>query len=350
MPYLMAGPCSAESEEQILHLAQGLAKRNCDLFRAGLWKPRTRPGSFEGVGAAGIEWLVNAREQTGISITTEVARSKHVELVVDAGFDAVWLGARTTANPFSVREIAEVLKGVSMPVIIKNPVNPDAGLWIGAIERIMQAGISDIMLIHRGFSAFNSKKYRNEPAWHIPAEVRAAFPQLPMLCDISHIAGVRPLLQEVAQAAFDLNYAGLMVEVHPDPPNALSDADQQITLEGLDRLLGSLVKRDVTQGNGTMPKVLHELRQKIDSLDAAILENIGMRMALSRQIGEIKEQFDLPILQPERWQRVLEQSKARAVGLGLSEHVAEAIFRAIHQESIEQQMDAMRVSSEAVND
>ena len=346
----MAGPCSAESEQQVLDLARGLSQRGVHLFRAGLWKPRTRPGTFEGVGKMGLQWMINARAETGMRITTEVANVRHLDAVLEAGFDAIWIGARTTASPFAVQEIAEALKGVEIPVIIKNPVNPDAALWGGAVERIAGAGIKDITLIHRGFSFFNSKRYRNEPAWQIPIEVRTEYPELPMLCDISHIAGARPLLTEVAQAAMDLDYHGLMIEVHSDPDKALSDAGQQVDLETYDRIVNGLVIRDGSKDQLAIPHELLVLRNRIDSLDGELVNILGERMQIGEEIGELKDLYNLAILQPERWAQVLKIARSNAAKHGLTDEFVEAVFRAVHQESIDKQMKVMRAKGEIAED
>ena len=340
-PFIMAGPCSAESEEQIIELARGLASRRVDLFRAGIWKPRTRPSSFDGVGKAGLQWLATAREETGIRIATEVADPKHLEEAMSVNIDAVWIGARTTANPFSMQAIASALEGTDIPVFVKNPVNPDLSLWIGAVERLVRAGVEDISLIHRGFSFFNSGKYRNSPLWQIPIDMRAAFPSMMMLCDVSHICGYRELLLDVAQAAMDLAFGGLMIETHPDPDNALSDNAQQVTLDGFDSIINSIVIRDGALSNIEDRHEIIELRDNIDDLDDQLVQLLGRRMQLAARIGEIKDAHDLPVLQPKRWADILERARANALTEGLTLDFIEELFKAIHQESIHHQLEVM---------
>ena len=340
-PFIIAGPCSAESEAQVMELARGLSARNIDLFRAGIWKPRTRPSSFDGVGSKGLDWLVNARSETGVKIATEVAHPKHLEEVLKVEIDAIWLGARTTANPFSVQEIASALEGCNVPVFVKNPVNPDLSLWIGAVERLIRAGAEDISLIHRGFSFFNSGKYRNSPLWQIPIDMRAEFPELMMICDVSHICGVRGLIADVAQAAMDLAFGGLMIETHPDPDNALSDNAQQITLDEYDHILNGIVIRDGAMTSIADRHEIVSLRDQIDQLDDRLVGLLGSRMALTERIGEIKDLYDIPVLQPKRWADILDRARANALKDGLTLDFIEELFKAIHQESIHHQLLVM---------
>ena len=349
-PYIVAGPCSAESEEQVMELAKGLASRGVDLFRAGIWKPRTRPNTFDGIGSKGLEWLANARKESGIRISTEVAHPKHLEEAMQIGIDAVWLGARTTANPFSVQEIATALEGTDVPVFVKNPINPDLSLWIGAVERLQHAGVEDISLIHRGFSFFNSGKYRNSPLWQIPIDMRTEFPSMRMLCDVSHICGVRELLHDVAQAAMDLAFDGLMIETHPDPDNALSDNAQQVTLEGYDRIIGALIVRDGALTNLHDREELRSLRDQIDDLDDQLALVLGKRMDLTERIGEIKDLHDISVLQPRRWAQILDRARANAIKEGLSQDFIEELFKAIHQESIYHQLLVMNQQTKGIRE
>lgn len=340
-PFVVAGPCSAESQDQAMEVASGLHDRGVHLFRAGLWKPRTRPGSFSGVGDAGLEWLTNIRTELGMKVSTEVAHPEHLDKVLKAGVDVVWIGARTTANPFSVQQLADALKGVDIPVLVKNPINPDLSLWIGAVERLQLAGIEDIGLIHRGFSFFNSGKYRNSPLWQIAIEMHTAFPEYMMLCDVSHICGVRELLPDVAQSAMDLAYDGLMVEAHPDPNNALSDSAQQITLDGFDRLMSGLVIRNSILSNLGEKQEMRALREKIDALDDELVTLLGKRMQLTQLIGEIKEQFGISVFQPKRWAQILERARQNAEAQELGLDFIEELFKAVHQESINHQLMVM---------
>ena len=342
-PFVMAGPCSAESEEQLLELAEGLKARGAHLFRAGLWKPRTRPNTFEGVGEAGMAWLSNVQRETGLAAATEVANSKHVELALQHGIAAVWIGARTAASPFAVQEIADALRGSDVPVIVKNPINPDVSLWLGAVERLEDAGIRQLALIHRGFSFFNSGQYRNSPMWQIPIDMRAERPDLMMLCDISHISGRREMLRDVAQEAMDLAYSGLMIEVHQDPDNALSDPKQQITLAGFDDLMSSLIIREQSFDDVIIHSDISAFRDQIDSLDREIIALLAERLKVVRQIGEIKGEFDIPVLQPKRWQEILKQAKANGSRAELTTEFIEELFKAIHQESIHHQIEVMNL-------
>ncbi|MCB0637459.1 MAG: bifunctional 3-deoxy-7-phosphoheptulonate synthase/chorismate mutase type II [Lewinella sp.] len=340
-PFVIAGPCSAETEGQVMATAQALAKQNVDLFRAGIWKPRTRPGSFEGVGKEGLKWLKRVKEETGLKVTTEVAKAEHVYEALKYGVDVLWLGARTTVNPFSVQEVADAIDGMDIPVLIKNPINPDLSLWIGAIERIYKAGIRRIGVIHRGFSFHGETQYRNVPRWQLAIELKRKFPDLMMICDNSHICGRRDLLQEVAQNAMDLNYDGIMTEVHPRPDEAWSDAAQQITPDVFKELVDSLVLRDHTTDNAEFLHHIDDLRQQIDELDDDLLKLFGRRMALADQIGEYKKRNNIAILQTTRWNEILERTLAKSKVHNLSDDFMTTVLRAIHQESIDHQEAVM---------
>lgn len=336
-PVVIAGPCSAETEEQVLATAHALAKQEVDFFRSGIWKPRTRPGSFEGVGTPGLAWLKKVKEQTGLKTTTEVAKAEHVYEALKFGVDLLWIGARTTVNPFSVQEVADALKGADVPVLIKNPINPDLGLWVGAIERIYNAGIDRVGVIHRGFSYHGSSNYRNVPRWQIAIELKRRFPNLLMLCDNSHICGRRDTLLAVAQQAMDLNYDGVMTEVHPTPDDAWSDAKQQITPDQFAELIGSLQLRQKTTDDVEFQSSLNQLRHEIDEIDNDLLNMLARRMTLSDEIGEYKKRNNIAILQTDRWNEILETTTAKGRSMGLSDDFVKQILRAIHQESINHQ-------------
>jgi chorismate mutase len=340
-PYIIAGPCSAETEGQVMATARALAEQNIDLFRAGIWKPRTRPGAFEGVGKEGLSWLKRVKEETGLKVTTEVAKADHVYEALKYGVDVLWLGARTTVNPFSVQEVADAISGMDIPVLIKNPINPDLQLWIGAIERIYKAGVTKIGVIHRGFSFHGETKYRNVPRWQLAIDLKRQFPDLMMICDNSHICGRRDLLQAVAQEAMDLNYDGIMTEVHPRPDEAWSDAAQQITPAVFKELVASLVLRQETTDDAVFLGHIDDLRQQIDELDDELLKLLGRRMQASEQIGEYKKRNNIAILQTTRWNEILDQMMAKASALGLSENFVNTLLRAIHQESIDHQEKVM---------
>lgn len=340
-PILIAGPCSAETEEQVLETARGLAGKGVDLFRAGIWKPRTRPGAFEGVGAVGLKWLQKVKAETGLKITTEVATKDHVFEAIKHGIDVFWLGARTTVNPFSVQEVADALAGMDVPVLIKNPINADLKLWIGAIERIYKAGITRIGVVHRGFSVHGDSKYRNAPLWQLPIELKRQFPDLQIICDHSHICGRRDILQEVAQRSLDLNYDGLMTEVHPTPDNAWSDAAQQITPHKYGVMIKELVLRNVTSDDSNFIRTLDFIRHQIDQVDEELMNLYGKRMKLAEQIGEYKKENNIAILQPTRWNEILEGAVAEGEKRELSKRFVETVLRAIHQESISHQAKVM---------
>lgn len=334
-PFVIAGPCSAETEEQVMDTAKQLALKGCHIFRAGVWKPRTKPGGFEGNGEAALPWMKRVKEETGMLITTEVATPEHVELALKYGMDILWIGARTTANPFAMQALADCLKGVDIPVLIKNPVNPDLELWIGAMERINQAGIKRIAAIHRGFSSFDKKIYRNLPMWQIPIELRRRIPDLPIICDPSHIGGRRELIAPLCQQAMDLGFDGLIVESHCDPDKAWSDAKQQITPEVLDYILGLLVIR-----NGTVTtEGIHELRKQIDELDNSIMELLSKRMSVCREIGQYKKEHNMTVLQTSRYNEILDKRGAQGSLCGMDPAFIKDVFEAIHEESVRQQME-----------
>jgi chorismate mutase len=339
-PLIISGPCSAETEEQVLETAKDLKRKGVTVFRAGIWKPRTRPNSFEGVGAVGLNWLAKAKKETGMLLSTEVANAKHVRKALKAGVDILWVGARTTVNPFAVQEIADALKGVDIPIFVKNPINPDLELWIGAMERINQAGITKIGAIHRGFSSYEHSKFRNAPQWQIPIELKRRFPDLPIICDPSHIGGTRDLIMPVSQKAMDLDFDGLMIESHCNPDEAWSDAKQQITPDALGQLMSNLVLREVKPEKVTLAD-LDDLRFKIDQYDLELIEILGKRMKTVGEIGEYKKKNDMTILQTARWDTILSSRLQKGEGLNLSEEIIKSIFKAIHQESINKQEEIL---------
>ena len=340
---IIAGPCAAESEEQVLKTARDLAALgNVDLFRAGIWKPRTRPNSFEGVGIIGLPWLKKVKEETGLKTTTEVAKRDHVFEALKYGIDVLWLGARTTVNPFSVQEVADALQGVDIPVMIKNPINTDLSLWIGAIERVYKAGITRVAAIHRGFSVHGDNKYRNTPRWQIPIELKRLFPDLQIICDNSHICGRRDTLLEVAQNAMDLDFDGIMTETHPDPDNAWSDAKQQITPLQFGDLYNSLQFRKRTTDDAAYKDSIDHLRHEIDEIDEELLNLLGRRMNLAKEIGRFKKMNNIAILQSSRWNEILEKSVKKGSAVGLSAEFVESVLKSIHEESIGHQERIMR--------
>ena len=336
-PIVIAGPCSAETEEQVLETARSLSAKGIKIFRAGIWKPRTKPGGFEGIGIKGLAWMKKVKEETGMYIATEVATKDHVFEALKAGIDLLWIGARTTVNPFAVQEIADALKGVDIPVLIKNPVNPDLELWIGAFERLYGAGIQRLAAIHRGFSSYDKKIYRNLPLWHIPIELRRRMPDLPIFCDPSHIGGKRELIAPLCQQAMDLSFDGLIIESHCNPDAAWSDASQQITPDVLDYVLNLLVIREGTQTTEN----LSQLRGQMDNIDEQLLELIAKRMRISREIGVYKKEHDMPILQSPRYNEILEKRSNIGEQINLNTEFVKAIFREIHEESVRQQMIIM---------
>jgi len=334
-PFIIAGPCSAETEEQVFEIAAQLSEiGKVNMLRAGIWKPRTRPGNFEGVGEIGLNWLVNAGKENNLPVTTEVANAKHVELALKAGVDMLWIGARTTVNPFSVQEIADAVKGTNIPIMIKNPINPDLQLWVGAIERIQKSGISDISAIHRGFSSYEKTNFRNEPKWGIPIELMRIFPDLPIICDPSHIGGKRELIESISQKALDMNMAGLMIETHHTPDKAWSDAAQQITPNILNQLLNNLVVRNKQSNNQEFVTKLEDLRIDIDSLDEKLLHIVAERFQLTNQIGKYKKNQNITILQKDRWFEILKSRKEFGKSLNLNSEFIDQLLKLIHKESV----------------
>ncbi len=344
VPLLIAGPCSAESEEQVLAAARGIAEEGrTKVLRAGIWKPRTRPGQFEGAGTKALAWLKRVKEQTGLLVMTEVATAEHVEACLKAGIDMLWIGARTTPNPFSVQDIADALTGVNIPVFVKNPINPDLQLWMGALERIERAGITRMAAIHRGFNWFERTPYRNSPMWEFPIRLKAAFPELELICDPSHIAGSPDKLGAIAQQALDIGFSGLMVEVHPDPPRAQSDAQQQITPNRYAELIGSLIFRQA-HPSAKLTDRLQELRDVIDQLDEEIAQKLASRMDVAERIGDHKREHHVAILQPERWERIMRQQLRLGEDLGLSREFIQEFMDAIHRESIRRQSGTVELT------
>lgn len=346
-PFLISGPCSAETEEQVMQTCSQLAATGkVNVLRAGIWKPRTRPNAFEGIGEEALVWLKKAGEANNLPVATEVANAQHVEACLKAGIDILWVGARTTVNPFSVQEIADALKGVDIPVLIKNPVNPDLQLWIGAIERISQAGITKLGAIHRGFSSFQKTAYRNVPKWEIPIELKATFPELDIICDPSHIAGNRQLLASVAQKAMDLDMTGLMIESHITPDEAWSDAQQQITPSTLSRLIDNLTIRRNDLPSDEVSAKLAELRHVIDELDETLIETLNTRMNIAEKIGQHKLENKVTILQIKRWEEIKRTRLEHAKNVGLNEEFTQLLLQLLHKESIRRQTDIMNKTVE----
>lgn len=341
-PLIISGPCSAETEEQVLATANGLAAiGKIDVMRAGIWKPRTRPGSFEGIGTKGLAWLQSAKKATGLPVAVEVATGKQVEDALHFEVDILWIGARTTVNPFSVQEVADALRGANVPVLVKNPINPDLELWIGAVERVAKAGIEHIGLIHRGFSSYGNTEYRNAPIWHLAIEMKRRNPSLMMINDPSHICGRRDKLEEVAQKAIDLDFDGLIIETHIDPDNAWSDAKQQITPARLGELLGSIRWRKEDIASEEYHAALDKLRQQINQLDDELLHILGQRIKVAEKIGQYKKDNNITILQTNRWNEILERAFAAGEKLGLSQEFITKYFDAVHMESINHQNKIM---------
>lgn len=336
-PVVIAGPCSAETEEQVMETAKDLAKNGVRIFRAGIWKPRTKPGGFEGVGSVGLTWLQEVKKETGMLVATEVANKQHVEEALNAGVDVLWIGARTSANPFAMQEIADSLVGADEPVLVKNPVNPDLELWIGAMQRIYNAGIRQIGAIHRGFSAYGKHLYRNMPQWHIPIELRRRMPELTLICDPSHIGGKRELVAPLSQQAMDMGFDGLIVESHCDPDSAWSDKSQQVTPEVLNFILNMLVVRDTTQTTESLTL----LRQQIDQIDNDLLEALSKRMRISREIGQYKKEHSMPVVQTGRYDDILNSRAAAAEELGMNGDFMKTVYQAIHEESVRQQIEVL---------
>lgn len=336
-PLIISGPCSAETEEQVLKTAHQLANKGVKIFRAGVWKPRTKPGGFEGVGASALHWLQKVKKETGMYVATEVANEKHTYEAIKYGVDMLWLGARTVANPFAVQEIADALEGLDIPVLIKNPVNPDLELWVGAIERLYNAGIKRLGLIHRGFSTNDKTVYRNIPQWHIPIELKRRYPELPIICDPSHIGGRRDMIATLSQRAMDLNFYGLIIESHCSPDDAWSDKDQQITPDAIGELMNNLVIRESIQTTES----LYDLRKQIDDLDNELLQLLSKRMRVSREIGQYKLEHGMSVLQTGRYSQILDDRVKQAETMGMSGEFSLKVLEAIHTESVRQQFEVM---------
>ena len=340
-PLVIAGPCSAETEEQVLDIARQLKDSDVSIYRAGIWKPRTRPGGFEGVGAIGLKWLQKAKAETGLLMAVEVANATHVKLALEHDIDVLWIGARTTVNPFAVQEIADALENTDKIVLIKNPVNPDLGLWLGGVERLYNAGIKKLGVIHRGFSTYEKTKYRNIPEWQLAIELHDRFPTLPIICDPSHITGRRDMIQQVSQQALDLNYDGLMIETHNNPDAAWSDAAQQVTPQKLKEILTNLVVRKKTVEGDAFNNKLSSLRLRIDEYDTKLIQLIGKRMRIADEIGALKKESNVAILQNRRWKEILEKMKTEGLDENLGDEFILQFFRAIHQESINHQQNVI---------
>lgn len=338
-PLVMAGPCSAETEEQTLSTARQLAMGGVKVFRAGIWKPRTKPGGFEGIGKEGLQWLKRVKEETGMLVATEVAMRRHVEEALEAGVDILWIGARTSANPFAVQEIADALKdsGADVAVLVKNPVNPDLELWIGALERLYNAGVRRLGAIHRGFSFYGKSIYRNPPQWHIPIELHRRLPELPIVVDPSHMGGRRELIAPLCQQALDMKFTGLMIESHCTPDEAWSDKNQQVTPESLRIILSSLVLRNAEQDTES----LQQLRQQIDRVDTELLDLYNRRMEISREIGKYKKEHSMPVVQESRYDDLIKSRVAAAVQMGMSADFMKTVLQAIHEESVRQQIEIL---------
>jgi chorismate mutase len=341
-PLIISGPCSAETEEQVIETATRLAKTGkVDVLRAGIWKPRTRPGMFEGIGAKGLPWLQQAKKLTGLPTTVEVATGKQVEDALTFDVDILWIGARTTVNPFSVQEVADALRGVDVPVLIKNPINPDLELWTGAVERVAKAGIKQVGLIHRGFSSYGNTEYRNAPMWHLAIEMKRRNPDMILINDPSHICGRRDILLDVAQKAIDLDFDGLMIESHIDPDKAWSDAKQQITPEQLGEMMDTIIWRKEDINSEEYHAALEKLRQQINHLDDELMQIISQRMKIAEKIGEYKKNNNITILQTNRWNEILERAFAKGDKIGLSKEFITKYFDAVHMESINHQNKVM---------
>ena len=336
-PLVIGGPCSAETEEQVVRIAHELKDSDVTALRAGIWKPRTRPGNFEGVGALGLKWLQTAKKETGLLTATEVANPHHVELALEHDVDILWIGARSTVSPFIVQDIADACKGIKNPVLIKNPINPDLALWLGAVERFYTADVKNLGVIHRGFSSFEKTKYRNIPEWQIPIDLQSKFPDLPIILDPSHIAGRRDIIQDLCQTGLDLNFDGMIIESHYDPDNAWSDAAQQITPATLIQIMKDLRVRQEKGGTEAYEHALAELRSKIDIADESIINLLSKRMQIADKIGQVKADNNVQILQNDRWNAIKNKMIAEGSQVGLSEEFIEKVYSAIHQESISHQ-------------
>jgi chorismate mutase len=348
-PIIISGPCSAETEEQMVATAKQIAATGkVHALRAGIWKPRTRPGQYEGAGEEGLKWLITAKMETGLPVTTEVANAAHVEACLKAGVDILWVGARTTVNPFSVQEVADALKGVDIPVMVKNPINPDVELWLGAFERLNKAGITKMAAIHRGFSSFEKGPFRNAPMWDLAIELKTRIPELDMICDPSHIAGNRDLISFVSQKALDLDMVGLMIESHINPDAAWSDAKQQVTPAALSKIISELVVRTQTTDNKTFKDTLSILREQIDQLDDEIMQKLSARMKISEKIGQYKKENNVTILQVNRWEEIIKTRIALCRAMGLNDEFTSDLLKLIHHESIQVQTKVMNKVAERV--
>lgn len=345
MPYVIAGPCSAESEHQMMSVAEEIARHPAVVgLRAGIWKPRTRPDSFSGVGKPGLQWLTQAAKAHNLLSFTEVANSAHVESALEAGVDVLWIGARTTVSPFTVQEIADALRGVDIPVMVKNPINPDVQLWIGAFERLAQVGLSKLCAVHRGFSWFDKTVYRNDPMWHFAVQLRMAIPGLPVFCDPSHIAGDRDLVPDVVQQAIDMDMCGLMIETHPNPPGALSDPEQQLFPHQLIALLNNLVSKSSSSPDGAFVDQLARLRKEIDASDRRMLGELAARIRLVEELGQFKRDHQVTVLQLKRWEEILRTRSDWARDLGISESFIRTLLEVIHRESLRIQTELQQQS------
>ena len=348
-PVIISGPCSAETEEQMVATAKQIAATGkVHALRAGIWKPRTRPGQYEGAGEEGLKWLIRAKQETGLPVATEVANAAHVEACLKAGVDILWVGARTTVNPFSVQEVADALKGVDIPVLVKNPINPDVELWLGALERLNKAGITKLAAIHRGFSSFEKGPFRNVPMWDLAIDLKTRVPDLDMICDPSHIAGNRDLIAFISQKALDLDMAGLMIESHINPDAAWSDAKQQVTPAVLGKIISELVVRTASVENKTFKDTLSILREQIDQLDDEIMQRLSQRMKISEKIGQYKKENNVTILQVNRWEEIVHTRIALCKAMGLNEEFTNDLLKLIHHESIQVQTKVMNQIAERV--
>ena len=336
-PFIIAGPCSAESEEQVMETATQLARNGCKIFRAGVWKPRTKPGGFEGHGEPALAWLKRVKEETGMLVTTEVATPEHAEMAMKYGIDLLWVGARTTTNPFAMQALADSLRETDITVLVKNPISPDLELWIGALERLNGAGIKRLGAIHRGFSSYDKTIYRNRPMWQIPIELRRRIPELPIICDPSHIGGKRELIAPLCQQAMDLGTDGLIIESHCNPDVAWSDADQQITPDVLEKIVSHLIIRDTT----ATTEEIAQLRQQIDELDNSVMDILAKRMQVCREIGQYKKEHNITVLQARRYNEILDKLGAQGAQCGMDADFVKKIYSAIHEESVRQQIDVI---------
>ena len=340
-PVVISGPCSAETEDQLLETCRSLKDEGVEIMRAGIWKPRTRPNNFEGVGAEALDWVSQVKKELNVKFAVEVANPEHVELCLKAGVDILWVGARSTVNPFTVQEIADALKGTDVPVLVKNPINPDLSLWLGAIERINAVGVTKLGAIHRGFGSFQKTQFRNVPAWRLPIELKSKFPEMPLFCDPSHIGGNREMIQDLSQKALDLNYDGLMIESHRDPDSAWSDAAQQVTPKRLGEIIRSLKTKAVISDNSAFVNILEELREQIDESDREILEAVARRMSLVEKIGEYKKENNVTIFQVNRMNEIVKSRKEWGDAMSLTGDFVEELYKIIHIASVKRQTEIM---------